>query len=54
MLGDPINFQKLIVDGIKEIIGVDDNQYEAETKWQMAVDKKKPYIEITVTQGKGK
>jgi len=50
MRGDPINFQKLIVDGIKLVIGVDDNQYEGHTQW--VLDRDNPHFEITVTQGK--
>ena len=48
MHGDPINLQKLIVDGIKVMIGVDDNQYEAHVEWTL--DRKNPRLEITVTQ----
>jgi len=49
---DPDNLEKLIVDAIKKIIRVDDTWYEAHTKWQMAADKKRPFIMVTVTQGK--
>jgi hypothetical protein len=49
MKGDPVNFQDVILDGIKIGIGIDDNVYECSTTWE--VDKTNPRVVITVSQG---
>jgi hypothetical protein len=48
MLGDPVNFQDAILDGIKVGIGMDDNVYECSTTWEL--DKRNPGIVITISQ----
>jgi hypothetical protein len=48
MLGDPVNFEACILDGIKVGIGIDDNVYECSTTWEL--DKENPKIIVEVEQ----
>jgi len=48
MRSDPANFVKLILDSIKDVIGVGDNWYEHSMRW--VKDKNDPRFEITITQ----
>lgn len=52
MRSDPDNFLKLILDSIKDVIGVGDNWYAPSMDWQIVLVSagENPRFEITVTQ----